>query len=60
VTRHEGIPVVTPSRAILDGIERHLGAHLIDQVIDTATRRGLIAPAERELIDQRRRALTAA
>jgi predicted transcriptional regulator of viral defense system len=42
VTRFEGIPVVTPLRAILDGRERHLDARLINQAIDAAHRRGLI------------------
>lgn len=39
---HEGIPVVTPLRAILDGIEVHLGHGLIRQAIATARKRGLI------------------
>jgi predicted transcriptional regulator of viral defense system len=38
----EGIPVVTPLRAILDGIERHLDDRLIDQAIEQAKRRGLL------------------
>lgn len=38
----DGIPVVTPLRAILDGIERHLDQRLIDQAIETAKRRGLL------------------
>jgi predicted transcriptional regulator of viral defense system len=46
VTRYEGIPIVTVHRAILDGVEADLGGHLIDQAIDTARRRGLLAPAE--------------
>jgi predicted transcriptional regulator of viral defense system len=46
LVRHEGIPVVTPLRAIRDGIEQHLGARLIDQAIETARRRGLVTPAE--------------
>lgn len=46
VTRVEGIPVVTPARAILDGIERHLDQRLINQAIDTARRRGLITRDE--------------
>ncbi len=46
VTRFEGIPVVTAVRAILDGIERHLDRRLIDQAIDAARRRGLIARQE--------------
>lgn len=54
VTRHEGIPVVRVYRAILDGIEANLGGHLIDQAIDTAQRRGLLAPDEVHAIDQTR------
>ena len=46
VIRHEGIPVVTPLRAIRDGIEEHLGAHLLDQAMDSARRRGLISAHE--------------
>lgn len=46
VTFVEGIPVVTVRRAILDAIEAHVGGHLIDQAVDTATRRGLVAPRE--------------
>jgi predicted transcriptional regulator of viral defense system len=50
VTRYEGIPVVTPLRAICDGIEEHLGGHLIDQAIDTARRRGQITPGELDVL----------
>ena len=39
---HEGIPIVTPERAILGGIEQGLGWQLIDQAIATARARGLI------------------
>jgi predicted transcriptional regulator of viral defense system len=46
VVFHEGIPVVTPLRAIRDGIETHLGGHLLDQAVDSARRRGLIASDE--------------
>ncbi|MGH9022350.1 MAG: type IV toxin-antitoxin system AbiEi family antitoxin domain-containing protein [Acidimicrobiia bacterium] len=42
VTRAQGIPVVAVRRAILDGIEAHLGGHLVDQAIETATRQGLL------------------
>lgn len=42
VTSHEGIPIVTPARAIRDGIEADLGAHLIRQAIDSARERGEI------------------
>lgn len=56
VTRHEGIPVVTPARAILDGIETHLRAGLIEQAIETAQGRGLLRPADLEQIQQLREA----
>jgi predicted transcriptional regulator of viral defense system len=46
VARFEGIPVVTPMRAILDGLERHLDKRLIGQALDAATRRGLITKHE--------------
>lgn len=42
ITLYEGIPVVTPAKAILDGIGRHLDQRLINQAIETARRRGLI------------------
>lgn len=42
VTLHEGIPIVTPYRAILDGVEAHLGPRLLDQAIETAAGRGLL------------------
>jgi predicted transcriptional regulator of viral defense system len=42
ITMHEGIPIVSPYRAILDGIEAHLGRRLIEQAIETATARGLL------------------
>lgn len=46
VTRVEGISVVSPARAILDGIERHLDRRLISQAIGTARRRGLVTHGE--------------
>lgn len=45
-TLYEGVPIVTPSRAILDGIEGRLGERLIGQAIDNAERRGLLRPEE--------------
>lgn len=51
-TRHEGIAVVTPLRAILDGIETHLRGDLLHQAIDTARRRGLIRRGELERLDE--------
>lgn len=47
---HEGIPIVTPERAILGGIEQALGWQLIEQAIDTARARGLVTkPAAKRL-----------
>lgn len=55
VVRHEGIPIVTPERAILDGIEQALGWQLIDQAIERARARGLITkPAAERLAAMRR------
>ncbi len=51
--RHEGIAIVTPSRAILDGIETHLRGDLLHQAIDTARRRGLIRGADLALLDEK-------
>jgi predicted transcriptional regulator of viral defense system len=52
---HEGIPIVTPERAILGGIEQALGWALIDQAIETARARGLITkPAAKQLAAMRR------
>jgi predicted transcriptional regulator of viral defense system len=38
----EGLPTVTPRRAILDAIETHVDPKLVEQAIDTARRRGLV------------------
>lgn len=46
VTLHEGIPIVTPYRAILDGIDARLGRRLLDQAIDNAAARGLLDRSE--------------
>lgn len=51
ITRFEGIRVVMPLRAILDGIERHLDGRLIRQAIDAARRRGLIFGDEIAALD---------
>ncbi len=55
ITKHESIPIVRAARAILDGIETPLGPALLDQAIETATRRGLLAPEELQTIDAARR-----
>lgn len=54
VTNHEGIAVVTPLRAILDGIERHLDGRLIDQAITNASNRGLLLRDERATVEAAR------
>jgi predicted transcriptional regulator of viral defense system len=40
LTWHEGLPIVSVRRAILGGIDQHVGWNLIDQAIDTARRTG--------------------
>jgi len=52
VTQHEGISVVTPLRAILDGIETHLRGDLLHQAIETARRRGVIRGGDIEELDE--------
>lgn len=51
---HEGIPIVTPERAIEGGIEQALGWHLIDQAIENARARGLITAAAAERLTAQR------
>ncbi len=60
ITRVEGIPVVRVRRAILDGIEAHLGGHLIERAVDVATRRGELAAEERPEIAAARAGLVEA
>jgi predicted transcriptional regulator of viral defense system len=52
IASREGIPVVTPRRAILDGIEAHLRGGLIQQAIETAGKRGLITRGEARQIER--------
>ena len=54
-THHDGIPVVTPMRAILDGVERHLDARLLDQAIAGGRARGLLLRDEIEALEEARR-----
>lgn len=42
----EGLPVVTPARAIIDAIEDGIGARFVIQAIDTARRRNLLTTPE--------------
>lgn len=57
VTALEGMPIVTPERAIRDGIAAHLGPALLGQAIDDGLRSGRLT---RGVADQLRRALDAA
>ena len=50
VTRYEGIPIVTPQRAIRDAHAAHLGPALIGQAIDDGQRRGLLSRAQAEAL----------
>jgi predicted transcriptional regulator of viral defense system len=52
ITYHEGVPIVTPFRAILDGIETHVRGDLIDQAVDAARRRGLLRREELEFLEK--------
>lgn len=45
VTQLEGMPIVTPARAIRDGLTAHMGAALLEQAIDDGVRTGRFAPA---------------
>ena len=38
----EGLPTITPRRAILDAIETHVDPKLVEQALDAARRRGLV------------------
>ena len=46
ITAHEGIPIVTPVRAILDAYAAELGPALIEQAIAESQRRGVITRAQ--------------
>lgn len=54
MTWHEGIPIVNLKKAILDGIEQHLGSELIDQAIETAKKRGVLRRRDLSEIDAAR------
>ncbi len=46
VTGHEGLAIVTPARAIVDGITTGLGDRFVDQAIGTAHERNLLTTHE--------------
>jgi predicted transcriptional regulator of viral defense system len=56
VTWHEGLPVVTVRRAILGGIEQHVGWNLIDQAIETARRTGRLTTQQADELNALRHA----
>jgi predicted transcriptional regulator of viral defense system len=51
LTWHEGLRIVTPARAILDGIAVHIGDRFIDQSVATGRDRGLLGPADLRRIE---------
>jgi predicted transcriptional regulator of viral defense system len=46
LTWHEGLRIVTPARAILDGVATHIGDRFIDQALETGLERGLLGATE--------------
>jgi predicted transcriptional regulator of viral defense system len=46
VTRHEGLPIVTPAKAIRQCHDAHLRRDLLRQALEDAKRRGLVTRAE--------------
>jgi len=52
MTRHEGIPIVTPERAIRDAHAGHVGEALIAQAIDDGERQGLLTGAQADALRQ--------
>jgi predicted transcriptional regulator of viral defense system len=58
VTWHEGLPIVTVWRAILGGIEQHVGWNLIEQAIDTARRTGRLTAEQADELGALRNADT--
>lgn len=63
-TTLEGMPIVTPERAIRDGLAAHLGPELLGQAIEDGLRSGrlarVVADRLREELDQDLRAATGA
>lgn len=51
VTEHDGLPMVTPTRAIIDAVTDDLGARFVNQALETARRRNLLTtPEERRVL----------
>ena len=51
VTGHEGLAIVTPARAILDGITAALGDRFVDQAIATARERNLLTTRDEQKVE---------
>lgn len=51
VTGHEGLAIVTPARAIVDGITTALGDRFVDQAIRTARERNLLTTREEQVVE---------
>ncbi len=51
VTGHDGLAIVTPARAIVDGIAAALGDRFVDQAIATARERNLLTSREEQGIE---------
>ena len=54
MTWHEGLRIVTPVRAILDGIAVHAGDRFLDQAVRTGRGRGLLGLADLRTIETAR------
>lgn len=51
VTGHNGLAIVTPARAIVDGIATALGDRFVDQAIATARERNLLTTREEQGVE---------
>jgi predicted transcriptional regulator of viral defense system len=51
VTGHDGLAIVTPARAIVDGITSVLGDRFVDQAIGTARERNLLTTREEQSVE---------
>lgn len=50
-TWHEGLAIVTPARAILDGIETNVGQRFVDEAIEAARRNNLLRTRDEQTIE---------
>lgn len=51
ITWHQGLAIVTPARAIIEGIEGNVGQRFIEEAMDAARRRGLLSAREQQAIE---------